>query len=236
MGVQEVVKALNDKLSPVSTFLYGSRARTDALERSDYEIGALFRKNQRVEYKDVREVVTERGINVYPFVYEDFLEGRLDTPFQQRIYMRELIVAGKTLSGKKVLENMDHPKIRASDIKEDLRFNCGYALAAIHPFRNGDLKSASLLFYKSCLFATRDLVMFESKTFPLTYDEILKSADQLDIGINGIALVQKAYNLRQGRGELDLVNIVENITFINDLIEGRLDRVSSSQPDLIMIE
>ncbi|MEK6872612.1 MAG: hypothetical protein AABW90_01205 [Nanoarchaeota archaeon] len=102
MNLQEIIQKLNKEFNPVSIVLYGSRARTDFLDRSDYEIGLFCSQNHLVTWNDIIQVVNKRGTNIYPFVYEDFLEGKFDTPFQKRIYAREIIVAGKTLSGKNI--------------------------------------------------------------------------------------------------------------------------------------
>lgn len=111
ISLEEIVNKLNQAFSPVSVVLYGSRARTDFLERSDYEIGLFCSQDNPVIWEDVKKVVNEKGINIYPFVYEDFLKGDFDTPFQKTIYKRELIVAGKTLSGENI-QGLIPPKIK----------------------------------------------------------------------------------------------------------------------------
>ena len=49
-------------------------------------------------------------------------------------------MAGKTLSGEKVIEKMKAPQISIIDLIQDLRFNLGYALASVISYRNGDKK------------------------------------------------------------------------------------------------
>ena len=221
MELQEIIETIDTQLKPVSTILYGSRARTDFLETSDYEIALLFKRENLKTWSDIRDLVNQEGVNIYPFVYEDFLKGKIDAPFQKRIFQRELIVAGKTLSGEKVIENMNPPQIRIIDLIGDLRFNSGYALASVIPFRNIDFETASLLFYKSCLFATRDLVMLEQHKFPTTYDDILRLSEKSNLGIHG-ELVRKAYDTRMRKSEVEQSDLILNVSYINDHIEPKL--------------
>src|SRR4030066_1541631 len=118
--MEDVVKLLNEHFKPISIFLYGSRARTDFTNRSDFEIGVLFPKDRYVGRREIGKLVSKEGYNFYPFEYEDFLQGRIDTPFQKKIYMRELVLAGKTLSGEKIIEKMKEPSISIIDLIQDL--------------------------------------------------------------------------------------------------------------------
>ncbi|MEM2089770.1 MAG: hypothetical protein QXL88_01615 [Candidatus Pacearchaeota archaeon] len=99
--------------------------------------------------------------------------------FSKKIYLRELILAGKTISGEKVIEKMKPPPITIIDLIQDLGFDLGYALASVVSHRNGDKITASTEFYKSCLFGTRTLIILKLRVFPLTYNEILKNSKKL---------------------------------------------------------
>ena len=232
--MEEVVKLLNQHFKPISIFLYGSRARTDFLKRSDFEIGILFSKDNYVGRSEIKKVVSKKGFNIYPFEYEEFLQGKIDTPFQKKIYLRELITAGKTLSGEKVIEKMKAPQIRIIDLIQDLRFNLGYALASIISHRNGDKITASTEFYKSCLFATRTLIILKLRVFPLTYDEILKKSKQIDLG-EYKELVEKAYKVRNGKSEYEDTRLFQNISYLNEFIEPLLLESFEKNSNLTLI-
>jgi len=99
MDIEKVLNEIERACEPTSVFLYGSRARTDATSRSDYEIGVLFSESKYVGRSILRDAVKEAGVSVYPFHLQQFLVGNPDTPFNKAIYMREVIVSGKTLRG-----------------------------------------------------------------------------------------------------------------------------------------
>ncbi len=233
MELTEITSRLNP-LNPVSVILYGSRARTDAMERSDYEVGALFRNADNVTFPKVKSAIDLPGVNVYPFAYEDFLDGRFDTPFQENIYRRELIVAGKTIGGEKVIENMAPPNITIQDALEDICFRSGGALDAFQNIREGHQKMGGLMFYKTMLFATRDLVMLELGEFPTTYDGILQEGRKLDLGIH-TDLVEKAYDLRINPGELSIERAVQGVTYVNDHVKRLIRDKWKANRDLIIV-
>lgn len=219
--MEEVVSLLNKHFRPVSVFLYGSRARADFLERSDFEIGVIFKKDDYVERSEIKKFVDREGFNIYPFNYEEFLRGEIDTPFQKKIFLRELVSSGETLSGEKVIESMGPPKIGTFDLIQDLRFNLGYALASVVSDRNGDKKTASTEFYKSCLFGTRDLVIFKLEVSPPTYGQILQNSKKLDLG-EYEDLVEKAYAVRKGETRYVEDDLFRNISYLNRFIEPLL--------------
>ena len=167
--IEEIIKAITEKFDPVSIFLYGSRARTDSLSRSDYEIGVLYKRTKKISRTELKEINTNKDVVLYPFEYEDFLAYKIDTPFPENIYFRELIKAGKTLHGEKVIENLEPPKITTLDLLQRIRFDTGFALAAILSKRNGDEITAATEFPKSCLFGVRCLLILDTKSFPLTF-------------------------------------------------------------------
>lgn len=233
--MEEVVKLLNKHFKPISIFLYGSRARTDFLKRSDFEIGIIFPKDNYVGRREIKKVVSKNGFNIYPFEYEKFLEGKIDTPFQKKIYLRELIMAGKTLSGEKVIEKMKAPQISIIDLIQDLRFNLGYALASVISHRNRDKITASTEFYKSCLFATRTLIILKLRVFPLTYDEIFEKSEQIDLG-EYKELIEKAYKVRNGKAEYEDKDLFQNISYLNESIEPLLLESFEKSSNLTLIK
>lgn len=99
------------KHNPTSIFLYGSRARDDAIENSDYEVGVLFPIEQYVRRSVLNEAISNSKISVYPFKLEEFLQGNPDTPFNKSIYLREIKTTGKTLRGDRVVEGMQTPAV-----------------------------------------------------------------------------------------------------------------------------
>jgi len=213
----KIVKLCN----PASIFLYGSRARTDFLKRSDFEIGVLIPESRYVSRADIKKSIDIPNVNIYPFRLEDFKNGIIDTPFQKSVYLRELVTAGKTLYGEKVIEQMKPPALTIVDFMQDLRFNIGYALASVISHRNKDPKTTSLEFYKSCLFATRSLVALKKRKFALTYDEIFSFSKEINLGVYS-DLVKFAYECRLGKSKYAENYLYENISYSNKFIEPEL--------------
>ncbi len=219
--MEEIIKLLNKYFNPISIFLYGSRARTDFMKKSDFEIGVFFSKDNYAGRNEIKKIVSNELFNIYPFEYEHFIQGKIDTPFQKNIYLCELILAGKTLSGEKIIEKMKAPQIGIIDLIQDLRFNLGYALASVISHRNGDKKTASYEFYKSCLFATRDLEILQLKVFPIGFNNILNFSKKLNIN-EYKNLVEKAFNIRKSKQKYKEQDIFKNISYINEFIEPLL--------------
>lgn len=233
------LEAVLDKIEtfcePVSIFLYGSRARTDFLEKSGYEIGVLIQKNKYVGRSEIANIVSEKNFSIYPFVYEDFVKGKVSTPFQKSVYLRELILAGKTLRGEKIIENLKPPAIMTIDLIQEIRFNIGFALASIMSYQQGDIKTASLEFYKSCLFGTRDLIMLKSKRFIFSYDDVFELSQKIDLAEYG-SLVSDAYLIREKGSDCDGNDLFQNISFLNKFIEPQIIKSFKKNGNQILIQ
>jgi predicted nucleotidyltransferase len=204
-----------------SIFLYGSRARDDFNNGSDYEIGVLMDREKYISRADIKENFNIEDVNIFPFYYDNFIAGNPDTPFQKSIYMREIVEAGKTLVGEKIIENIKPPAISLLDIIQDVRFNLGYALAATHSFRNGDNITAALHLAKSCLFGTRDYIIFKQNKLLISYDKIVDATKELDLQ-EYQNLPVYAEKLRKGEIEVEEKYLFQNISYLNKFIENEL--------------
>jgi len=209
------------KLNPKAAFLYGSRARKDYLKNSDYEIGVLFSKKEYLSRSRLKTIFKKyKNFNIYPFEYEKFKKGEIDTPFQKNIYLKEIIEKGKTIVGSEVIENTKAPKIQIIDIIQDIRFNIGRSLDSIICEREGNSKIATSIFSKSCLFGTRDLIILELKKFPVSYDEIYKLSKKLNLR-EYKKVVENAYEIRKG-GKIQKKYLFENISYLNQFVEKKI--------------
>ena len=229
-----VLDQLEKKFQPVSIFLYGSRARTDFLEKSDYEIGILFRSDKYISRSEIKKAINKKGFNIYPFRYEDFIKRKIDTPFQSSIYLYELIKSGKTLRGREVIEGMSPSPIKVIDLMQDIRFNIGFALASIISHRNGDSKTASMEFYKSCLFGARDLIILTKKKFAFSYDDIFKFSKKIDLD-EYVDLVSVAYGSRIGKSSYENDHLFKNISFLNKFIEPQITQIFEKKGNIELI-
>lgn len=227
-SIEKSLRVITEEHHPRSIFLYGSQARGDATSESDYEIGVIFNEEQYVGRTALRASVRDPLMSVYPFKYEQFVAGNPDTPFQKRIHMYELSVSALTLTGEQIVEKLKRLPIRALDVVEDFRFNLGYALAATITHRSGHKDVARILFYKSALFATRDLIMAKKGVFSSTYQQIVEVASTLDLGAN-MDIITHAYQVRCGKELYDENLLFKNITFINQVIEPVLRQTLESR-------
>lgn len=216
-----VLDKIEDVCNPDSVFLYGSRARNDALETSDYEIGVLMRRDRYVSRSSIQREINNSNFNIYPFVLEDFLDGRIDTPFQKTIYLYELIGIGKTLRGQRIIEQMKLPEITLLDLMQSIRFDLGFALASVISQRNEDIKTASVEFYKSCLFGLRCLEIFELKKIVFTYPEIYSLSGEINLD-EYTPLISHAYDVRNKSILCETSSLFKNISFLNEFVESRL--------------
>lgn len=210
------IKKIIDKYNPKSIFLYGSRARGDYLPESDKEIGVLTDK----EHNSFN--------GVFFFSYKDFEKGKIDTPFPVDIYLNELSKSGKTLYGKKVVENFTPPPVKTISLLERINFDCAIALAA---FKN----NSPDYFTKSALFGVRNLIILEKKTFPLKYEEIEKFAKKINLE-KFSNLPEKAYKTRIGEYDLKKEDYKKNIAFTNKLIRNKIKKYYSKERNETLIK
>lgn len=216
-----VLDKIEKLCNPRSIFLYGSRSRSDFTEDSDYEIGVLISETNYIGRSIIERKINEKNFSIYPFKYKDFIEGKIDAPFQKNIYLYELVGAGKTLRGDSVIEKMDLPSITIIDLMQRIRFDIGFALGAIMSNRNGDVKTASVEFYKSCLFGLRVLEIFELRKFAFTYQDIYSFSKELDLG-KYENLIFNAYSVRINGRKFEDKDLFKNISFLNEFIETKI--------------
>lgn len=219
--VDEMLGKIYDKTKPVSIFVYGSRARSDFKKVSDYEVGILFEKDKKWSRSELQQIHELDNLNLYPFIYEDFVKYSLDTPFPRVVYLRELLSGAKTIRGKKVVEEMGLPAVKTSDLLEVAIFQIAYALGAVMSSRQNDWITTSIEFTKSALFSARVLIILETKKFPLEYGEIAKEAIKLELEPQFKGLIKHAIEVRSGT-KPDLIQLYTNITFINQVVLQRV--------------
>jgi len=220
--IKNVINKIEKLYKPKSIFIFGSRARGDYLKNSDYEIGVLFiRKNHIDENKLNNVIKPPTNIHIYPYEYEKFVSGRINIPFQVNIFLREIILSGKTLLGEKIIERIPPPSITVMDVKEDIKFSLARGSDAIVSYRNNDRKTASILFYKSCLFGTRDLIILLFKKFPKSYLRIYKLSKNLDLK-DYKKVIHSACRVRN-KGPLRLNYLLLNMSYLTKFVEKKIN-------------
>jgi len=179
--LKEVVENLYTEFKPLSIFLYGSMATETNNSKSDYEVGIIFGTENYISRNILSKSVNNSNFSVYPFKKEELINYEIDTPFQNNIYILSLIKSAKTLMGEEVIENLKNPNITTLDLLLDTRFNLGYALASVQNYKNGNIGLANELFYKSCLFATRNLIYSLTGNLEVSYNAIFEQSKKIGI-------------------------------------------------------
>lgn len=125
----------------------------------------------------------------------------------------------KTLYGKKVLEELESPKITIDNLLADINFNLGVALSSVRVYKNGNIDLANDMFYKSCFYVTRDLIYYRLKILCLSYNEIYKRSKDMEIPEEYRKILYNAFMLRNEESiEVDSKMYFKNISYINKYI------------------
>lgn len=159
-------------LDPVSIALTGSAGSGEMGKRSDIESAVIFRDGNYVSRRELKRFTTKK-LRIYPFHLEEILKLKAKSPFANKFYFWWLSRNSKTVYGEQILENL-HVKLTASDLREEIDYARGTALAAMVSLRNGDKETAGWGFTKSCLLATAAAVGLKRKRPASSYREAVK--------------------------------------------------------------
>lgn len=220
MELEDVIKILTDNSKPYSIFLYGSKATFSDNKDSDCELGIIYEENNYVSRKVIEDLIKDNNYSIFPFKLKDVLNYDIDTPFQKNIYITTLINGGaKTIYGEKVLETLNPPNISIDDLLADINFHLGIALSSVKVYKTNNMRLANELFYKSCFYSTRDLIYSKTKELCISYNEIYKKSQNIDIPNEYRELLEIAYKLRNEKlTDVESVVYFKNITYINKFI------------------
>lgn len=215
---QKIIEALEriyKETQPLSIFVYGSRARNDFLSKSDYEIGVIYKGEDRPTRAELEHLYDPKLLRVYPFVYEDLMSGNPDTPFPKQHYLLELNKFARTIVGEDILSKIT-PTLNTSDLLEVVYFELGYAVSSLLSYRAEDQVTATITFHKSVLFGARAYLYVKYGEFPGTYNEIANNFVMHSEGIEEryVNLVRSAIAVRSGE-EIDKMMLYTNISFLN---------------------
>lgn len=216
------------EFSPESVFLYGSRARWDFQEHSDYEVWVVFQDEQYVSRTKIRELLDSSLVKVYPFRLSQIQESTIDTPFQKNLYMWDIKTYGKHLFWEFDISNIKLKSITTLDLMQDIRFQIGLATSALIAYENWHKETSENLFYRSCLYWVRVLLILERKEFISWYSNIYSQISNVDLWEHD-KLVKRAFSIRIWENELLWNYLFKNINFLNQFIEERLFELAQDQ-------
>jgi predicted nucleotidyltransferase len=235
--LDQICERLVTNFEPKSVFLYGSRARGDEIEGSDYEVGVICTEENKISLNAIKEVIRDKNFSIYPFVFEAMVADNCDIPFVKSIFRRELKLTAKTLCGEKIVENVETTPITIVDVIKSVRFNIGYALSAVLAERSGAHKLAMRQFSNSNLFAVRDYLIVTQKKFYTKYNEITEAGiKETKPGSPWGGLIQSAYDVRNKPGMVYAKLLYDNVSFLNQRVEYLLNDIYKKEGDITVLE
>lgn len=208
--------------NPVSIFLYWSRARWDYVWNSDYEIGVVFNDDNYV-FSHILKQGLPIDYSVYPFRLSDIQAWTIDTPFQKAIYLNDVKISSQVLYWVDVFIDLTIPSITLVDLLQDISFQSWYGLWGLWAVREWNEDMADYVFYKSCLYATRTLILLKTWIFAWWYKEIYELSKTIDLW-EFKEVVEYAYAMRNGTVEHDSRFIFKNFSYMNSFIEGAIKK------------
>jgi hypothetical protein len=243
-GVITILQQIYQETLPISIFLYGSASQNDMVpNHSDYEVGIIYNKNNKVSRNDLAKMHNSKILSIYPFVLEDLEGGFVDTVFPQVLYMYQIILGGKLIFGKDILSSLALPSITAIDLLERSAFDCAGALCAHVIFRDGDKNLAQSFVSKSCLYATRNLIILKLAYFPTSYTEIhelaITNSQELSLEPNEVALINSAYMIRNKKEVLDSSLVFANLKYVNRVknhVRNEIDKNRNIKIDILNVK
>jgi predicted nucleotidyltransferase len=210
------------RFKPKSVFLYGSRGRGDFKTDSDYEIGVIFDDEEYVQRSEIHAAISDTNVKAYPFKWSELSSGTFGHVFQKSIYLREIILGGRTIAGVNLIEHIAPVPVTTLDLIQRIRFDIGMALASLLSYRSGDMQTSMEEFSKSCLFGLRCLEILKLEEFPVGYDEIYRLSAKVVDEPKYLKVIEAAYAIRK-MGDTPKIDILyENISLLDTFIEPRI--------------
>ncbi len=234
--IQGVLSNVYESTKPVSIFVYGSQAKGDNVENSDFEVGVLYYKDSKVGRSELSEMHAIENLRMYPFIHEDFIKYNLDTPFPLATYMRSLLDGGsKTVYGDKTVESMTVPQILVSDLLEEISFQIARAVGSLLSFRQKDMVTATDQFVKSVLYGSQVYIVDQKGKYILRYDEIVEQVIGSELDEEYKKLVTSAMKIRKSEEALSMQMIFTAISYLNQIVR-RSVKQQMRQGNKVMLE
>jgi predicted nucleotidyltransferase len=213
----ELLKKILEESKPVSIFLYGSMARDDFENDSDYEIGVVYKKDKKWSRQKLEKLFNYKNVKVYPFVEEELSEGEIDTPFPKEIYLQTLLKKSLVLYGERLENIIKNKKINKDDLLESVGFCLGRAYCAVVSSRQNDLISVRDNFTKSALYGLQILIFIKTRDLVFSYKEMMKKSDDL-LPDEYKELITHVIEVRKGNVVVDNSLLYKNISFLNKVV------------------
>ncbi|MFH0952221.1 MAG: hypothetical protein V1838_03445 [Patescibacteria group bacterium] len=232
--LQLAVDTIVEKLDPRSIFLYGSHSRAEAESGSNFEVGVIRRVGKNWHRHELFDILEKYPtIHGYAFDESSLRAGHVDAPYPETIFIRELIITGRTIHGEKVIESLKAPAITLIDLNNRIHFDMGVALTSLDAWRRHENRTAKDALIKSCLFGTRAYLIYKNNSFVPTFERVVIEArshlskDQFNT-VENIFILRKKTNLAEQL-------IFDNLELLS-LFREELEKAIDKSGDIIVLK
>lgn len=213
-----LLKKIWEESNPVSIFLYGSMARDDFENDSDYEIGVIYKKEKKWSRQTLKDLHNFDNVKIYPFVYEELKEGKIDTPFPKTFYLHSLLYSSVVLFGENLEKIIKIPKITKDDLFESVGFCLGRAYSAVVSSRQNDWVAVRDGFTKSALYGLQILIFIKTGELVFSYNKIKEESINF-VEDEYVDLINQVVEVRKGNVVVEVPFLYKNISFLNNVLK-----------------
>lgn len=215
--LDDLLRQIWEESEPISIFIYGSMAREDFEQDSDYEVGVVYKNEKKWSRQKLSSLHNYENVKIYPFVDEELKSGEIDTPFPKAIYLKTLLHSGLVVYGKKLDEMIEDFKINKEDLMEAIGFCLGRAYAAVVSSRQNDWIAVRDGFTKSAFYGLQILIFIKTGKLVFSYKEIQKKSADL-IEEEYMDLINHVLDVRKGNEVINTALLYKNISFLNKVV------------------
>ena len=215
--LEKLLKKIWEESKPISVFLYGSIARDDFENDSDYEVGVIYQKEKKWSRQQLNNLHNFGNVKIYPFIEQDLAENKIDTPFPKAFFLLTLLQTSNLIYGKEIKEIIKNVEVNKNDIYEAIGFCLGRAYMAVVSSRQSDWIAVRDGFTKSALYGLQILIYVKTGKLVFSYKEMKEQSDNF-IDNDYQELIDHVIEVRKGNSAVDSQLLYKNISFLNSVL------------------
>ena len=233
----QAIYKIEEAFSPLCIFLYGSQARGDATQKSDYELGVVENENYPISRESLHLLIKNYTmVHAYPFRLLELQSGKPNIPFQKSLWINEILKVAKTVYGENIFKKIPPPPIKVSDLLESASFNTGVAFMSALIHRTGEIDLATDYFAKSCLFSAQLLIILKKREFILDFESIFREAIKFEMEEKYKDVLQHAIRTRRTEEALREGVLYTNMSFISEVVKKNILEYLERSGDKILLQ